>query len=107
LPRSAHFTAGLLSTLDLILGVELDEIEERLRVDRELASAAFRGTTPVGELVGQVAAHQRAVGRGLPPAPELDHLGLVAAMAFCWATGYVTAMDQREAAAGPRPVGAR
>lgn len=95
------FTAGLLSTLDQLLGMELSDIEERLQVDEELAAAAFHGRTAVGQLVTEVAAYQALVDGGLPPGRELAHLGLVGAMAFCWATVYVNAMDA-EGSAGTR-----
>lgn len=86
------FTAGLLSTLDLVLGVELDEIEKLLGLDDDLAAAAFRRETRVGELVADVADYQLAVDAGLPLEGDLDGLSPAGASAFRWATALVNAM---------------
>ncbi len=86
------FTAGLLSTLDLVLGVDLDRIEAQLEIDDDLRAAAFRRETPVGSLVSEVADYQRVVDAGGGPGPGLDGLSPYAAVAFRWATALVNAM---------------
>ncbi len=94
LDRGTAFTVGLLSTLDLLLGVELAEIERRLDIDPSLAAAAFHGKTGLGVLVRRIVDYQRAVetkATGTPAA--FGELELLGAMAFCWATAMVTAMD--------------
>lgn len=83
------FTAGLLSTLDMLLGVPLDQIAETLDVPDAVAAAAFRHETPVGGLVAEVAGHQFGLVAGPgTPAPGAD-VDLAAAQAFAWAMPYV------------------
>lgn len=93
LDRAQAFTAGLLSSLDLVLGVDLEELEAKLDLDPELAAAAFHRRTPLGELVAEVADHQQAVDEGRPSPSASGQADLVAAMAFCWATSYAKALD--------------
>lgn len=97
------FTAGLLSAVDRVLGVPVEEVRRQLEIDPELAAAAFDRETPLGVLVGHVADYRDAVEEGLRPSAELGDVDLVAAMAFCWAMSYVTAVD--EAARTSRPAG--
>lgn len=87
--RAHAFTAGLLSALDVVLGVDLAALEGQLDLDEDLAAAAFRRETALGELVGQVADHQRAVDEGRTPSGDLPGADMVSAMAFCWAMSYV------------------
>ncbi|MBJ7357460.1 HDOD domain-containing protein [Nocardioides sp.] len=94
LDRGFAFTAGLLSTLDLLLGVELTEVEKRVDVGSAMAAAAFRRETPLGELVGLVRDYQDAVDEGEPAPAGLSDVELVAAMAFCWATAHISAMER-------------
>lgn len=86
------FTAGLLSTLDLLLGVELDEIEGRLTIDDDLGAAAFRREAPVGALVSEIADYQHVVDAGEQPSRDLDELIQAGSAAFRWATSLVNAM---------------
>ncbi|QIG43441.1 EAL domain-containing protein [Nocardioides anomalus] len=95
--RAEAFTAGLLSALDIVLGVDLAEVENQLELDGELAAAAFHGTTPLGVLVRQVSAYQEAVDEGRPPSGDLPNADMVSAMAFCWAMTYVGALNQDKA----------
>lgn len=91
------FTAGLLSTLDRLLGIPLDEIGRNVDVDVELGAAAFQRWGPVGALVGSVSDYQLALDAGKPiPAGEVDP---VAARAFAWALPLVTAIDRASALA--------
>ena len=90
------FTAGLLSTLDLLLGIPIDEVAGMLDVPDALVDAAFRRTTPAGELVDEVAAYQRAVP--VVPGDEVpEHVGRdiddAAARAFAWAMPYVNGIN--------------
>ena len=97
--RAFAFTAGLLSGLDRLLGVELSEVEERVDVDDKLAGAAFRREGALGELVGLVTDYQELVDNGEPTGPEFGNFELMAAMAFCWAMSHITAMERPPAAA--------
>jgi EAL and modified HD-GYP domain-containing signal transduction protein len=97
--RAFAFTAGLLSALDRLLGVDISEVEERVDVDDALAAAAFRREGGLGELVGLVADYQDAVDNGEPTGAELGNVELMAAMAFCWAMSHITAMERTPAAA--------
>ncbi len=98
------FTAGLLSSLDRLLGVEISEVESRVEVDDALAAAAFRRETPLGALVGLVADYQDAVDDGAPTDPALGDVELVAAMAFCWAMAHVNGVERSRPA---QPTGRR
>lgn len=97
--RGFAFTAGLLSTLDLLLGVPIEEVETRIDVDPELAEAAFRRDGRVGKLVRLVTEYQDSVTSGQRIRSELGNVELVAAMAFAWAMSHVSAMER-----APQPV---
>ncbi len=85
------FTAGLLSTLDLLLGVDLDQVEDQLEIGPDLVAAAFRRETAVGALVTEVEAWQDAVQRGAAATPgDVDPAG---AAAFAWATSLVQVLS--------------
>ncbi len=92
--RGFAFTAGLLSALDRLLGVPLDEIAEKIDVDQELAAAAFRKDGMVGKLVRLVTEYQDAVDAGRPTRSELGSVELIAAMAFAWAMSHVNAIER-------------
>jgi c-di-GMP-related signal transduction protein len=83
------FTAGLLSSLDLLLGVPLDEVAATLDLPAAVTGAAFRNEGAVGALVAEVAGYQHAVSRDQPTAagPDLD---TASAAAFGWAMPYVS-----------------
>ena len=86
------FTAGLLSALNILLGVPVAEIEQQVTVDEDLSAAAFRRQGAVGQLITRVTDHESwAVGSR----PQDDHaeVTMLGAMAFSWATTYVMAMD--------------
>lgn len=99
LDRGFAFTAGLLSSLDLLLGVEIAEVERRIAVDDALAAAAFRREGPVGELVSTVVDYQDAIAAGQPTGQGLGDVEFVAAMAFTWAMSHVNALDHGSAVA--------
>jgi c-di-GMP phosphodiesterase len=95
--RAEAFTAGLLSALDIVLGVDLTEVESQLELDGDLAAAAFHGSTPLGVLVRQVSDYQEAVDEGRAPSGDLPNADMVSAMAFCWAMTYVGALSEDRA----------
>src|SRR4051794_7203871 len=87
------FTAGLLSALDLLLGVDLEEIESSLDLDRELVAAAFHREGRYGDLVARVAAYQDAIDAGTDPGERLAALDASAPRAFRWAMPYVNSLE--------------
>jgi EAL and modified HD-GYP domain-containing signal transduction protein len=97
--RGFAFTAGLLSSLDLLLGVPMTEVETKVDVDDELAAAAFRKEGMLGKLVRLVAEYQEAVAAGIQTRSELGSVELVAAMAFAWAMSHINAIEQAPALA--------
>lgn len=84
------FTAGMLSSLDLLLGVPVDELAATLELDDTLKAAAFRHEGDAGVLVAEVAAYQAAL-RG-PAATETFAADLdgAAAAGFAWALPFVS-----------------
>jgi EAL and modified HD-GYP domain-containing signal transduction protein len=99
--RGFAFTAGLLSALDRLLGIDISEVADSVDVDEALATAAFRRESPVGTLVGLVADYQDAVDAGESSDPALGDVELVAAMAFCWAMAHVNAIERAPARRAP------
>lgn len=97
--RGFAFTAGLLSALDLLLGVPITEVAERIDVDPELAEAAFAREGRVGKLVRLVMEYQDAASAGVHIRSELGNVELVATMAFAWAMSHINAMEKAPAAA--------
>lgn len=85
------FTAGLLSALDLLLGVPIEDVAGMLDVPAAVADAAFRRASAAGELVAEVAAFQHGVLDASPAAAAAD-LDAAAARAFAWAMPYVNGM---------------
>jgi c-di-GMP-related signal transduction protein len=85
------FTAGLLSALDLLLGVPLDEVADTLDLPSAVSEAALRQAGPVGEMVAEVAAYQANVARAAAAGttPDLD---AAAALAFAWAMPFVSTL---------------
>ena len=80
------FTAGLISTLGDLLGVDGDTILSTLELNADLAGAAFRRQGRVGEGIDVVEDFQRT-DRG----PE--EVAAAVAAAFGWATGVLAAME--------------
>jgi EAL and modified HD-GYP domain-containing signal transduction protein len=91
------FTAGLLSALDLLLGVPLDEVATSLDLPDAVTAAAFRHEGAVGALVAEVASYQGAVSRRTPTPVETD-LDAAAAAAFGWAMPFVSTFAASPAA---------
>jgi EAL and modified HD-GYP domain-containing signal transduction protein len=98
------FTAGLLSCLDLVLGIGVAEILDTFDLDERLVTAAFRRETALGEGITRVAEHQRAVQEGLP-SPGSDVLAAAAASAFGWASSLLAALDGQGARDGRATAG--
>jgi EAL and modified HD-GYP domain-containing signal transduction protein len=91
------FTAGLLSSLDLLLGVPLDEVAATVDLPAAVTDAAFRREGAVGALVAEVTTYQDAVARAEPTAPGTD-LDLASAAAFGWAMPFVSTLASSPAA---------
>ncbi len=87
------FTAGLLSSLDLMLGIDARHLDATLDLDDGLKAAALRREGPLGELITQVARYQHDVAHGTVPADLPADLDAAAAAAFTWAMPYVNALD--------------
>jgi EAL and modified HD-GYP domain-containing signal transduction protein len=88
------FTAGLLSSLDVLLGMPPEKLDATLTLDDELKAAAFRHEGEVGALVEEVAGYQRRVIDDPTPVRDLDP---AAAAAFAWAMPYVNTLTARHA----------
>jgi EAL and modified HD-GYP domain-containing signal transduction protein len=88
------YTAGLLSTLDIVLGVPVEKIVETLPLDAELRDAVLSGEGSLGHLISDVADYQ--LGR-----PELstrtalpeDALRAAAVEALTWTVGMTAVLD--------------
>lgn len=83
------FTVGLLSALDLLLGVSLDEVAASFDLPVAVSDAAFHKAGPVGAMVAEVAAYQADVARGWTTWPASD-LDSASAAAFGWAMPFVS-----------------
>lgn len=86
------FTAGLLSALDILLGVPTSEVEQQITVGEDLTEAAFGRRGAAGELVTRVEDHERWVDIGQQLPVDHDEVTLVGATAFQWAARYAAAM---------------
>lgn len=92
----AAFTAGLVSALDVLLGVHAEELAEVLDLDPDLKGVAFDRTGEAGALVTRVAQFQDDVARrrltsggsAIDPA-----LADAVAAAFAWAAPQAAALD--------------
>lgn len=60
-PEAASaFTAGLLSVVDAVFGTPMEELLDELPVTDEVRDALLHGTGPIGEVLQQIQAHERA-----------------------------------------------
>ncbi|CAA9331502.1 MAG: hypothetical protein AVDCRST_MAG36-952 [uncultured Nocardioidaceae bacterium] len=91
-PPDAAFTAGLVSALDVVLGVDAAELAADLDLDPALKQAAFARAGEAGTLVAQVAAFQDALLLG---DLRLDDpvLSEVVSAAVAWAAPQLSALD--------------
>jgi EAL and modified HD-GYP domain-containing signal transduction protein len=87
------FTAGMLSALDLLLGLPVDQLAETLDLADDLKAAAFRREGGVGALVAEVAAYQDALRDPRTMEPSSTDLDGAAAAAFAWALPYVSLLS--------------
>lgn len=98
LDHETAFTAGLLSSLDLLLGVPVDELVTGLDLDPTLKQIAFERSGETGALVAHVADFQDALAHGFlhPQDSTLGHPVLADAIAdaIAWAAPQVTALTQ-------------
>lgn len=91
------FTAGLLSALDQLVSMEMDQIASSMDIDEDLKLAAFRRKGDVGALVDAVATYQHEVAITRGVATGQPHLDSVAAAAFSWAMPYVNTLSATQA----------
>jgi len=87
----AAFTAGLVSALDVLLGVDAEQLAEVLHLDPDLKGAAFDRAGATGALVSRVAQFQDDVARRRVP---LDGAGADPALAEAVAAAFVWAAPQ-------------
>jgi EAL and modified HD-GYP domain-containing signal transduction protein len=86
------FTAGLLSSLDLLLGLPLDELAATMEIAEDLKRAAFERSGQVGELLAEIVGFEASL-HGLDGADgSSDDLDAAAADAFAWAMPYVSGL---------------
>lgn len=83
------FTAGLLSALDLLLGVPLDEVASTLDLPSAVSAAAFHQAGPIGAVVAEVTAYQADVAHTVTARPASD-LDAASAAAFGWAMPFAS-----------------
>lgn len=91
--RDVAFTAGLLSALGLVLGVDEQALLARLDLDDDLVAFAFRRQGPLGEGITRVEAYQRAVEGGSEPTGDEADVVAAAAAAFGWASSLLGVLD--------------
>jgi c-di-GMP-related signal transduction protein len=92
----AAFTAGLVSALDVLLGVDAHELIAALDLDPDLKRVAFERVGEAGALVARVANFQEDVARGRsePHGAATDPvLAEAVAAAFVWAAPQANALD--------------
>ena len=87
----AAFTAGLVSALDVLLGVDAEHLAAVLDLDPDLKGVAFDRTGATGALVSRVAQFQDDVARRRVP---LDGVGADPALAEAVAAAFVWAAPQ-------------
>lgn len=87
------FTAGILSALNILLGVPVAAVEEQINVSEELTNAAFRRQGPVGQLITRVEDHEQWIDIGSRLSDDHHEVTMVGAQAFSWATRYAEAME--------------
>ena len=100
---SLAYTAGMVSALDLLMGVDASEVAVALNLDDELHEASFGSTSPVARVVRDVVAYQdepltEPTLSGLP----LTRLDAVALQSLTWAVQMTNASNsnQNEPTAG-------
>lgn len=90
----AGYTAGLLSALDVVLGMPIDRIVETLPLDTELRDAVLRGEGPLGRLVADVADYQLGRPESAVRSSIAEHtLRSVAVEALMWTVGMTAVLE--------------
>lgn len=95
----AGYTAGLLATLDIVLGMPVEKIVEALPLDVELRDAILSGEGPLGHLISDVADYQ--LGRpesATRSALAEDVLRAASVEALTWTVGMTAVLDPGEGA---------
>jgi EAL and modified HD-GYP domain-containing signal transduction protein len=88
---AARFLVGLLSRMDVLLGMPMPAVLERLPVSGDVRDALISGTGPLAPVLRLAVAYERGewgnvdATEGMPPALEADLSGLYADAAV-WAT---------------------
>ena len=88
------FTAGMLSSLDLLLGVAPGELGATLEVDDALKASAFRHEGPTGALVREVTSYQASLRDPASTECFAAELDSAAAAGFAWALPYVALLSK-------------
>lgn len=93
-PPDAGYTAGMLSTLDVVLGMPIDKILDALPLDDEIRDAILTGEGPLGNLVADVTDYQlgRPERASRCAIPE-DALCTAAVDALMWTVGMTSALE--------------
>jgi EAL and modified HD-GYP domain-containing signal transduction protein len=92
---SLAYTAGMVSALDIMMGVDSSEVSVTLNLDEELHEASFGCTSPVARVVHDVrmyqdAPHAKPALSGL----QLSQLDRVALQSLSWAVQMTNAMSE-------------
>ena len=95
LTPDAAFTAGLVSALDVLLGIPADELADALTLDADLKRAAFDRAGTTGALVSAVADFQDELARGQGDSPAEPTLAEAVADAVAWAATQISALSPR------------
>lgn len=92
-PADQAFVAALISCIDILTGISLQDARE-LDLDEDLCAAAFDPGTASGRLIAEVADYQQRCGtRSLGTSEEPTDLDLIAAQALSWALPYVNSLE--------------
>lgn len=88
------FTAGLLSALDVVLGVTAADVERALALSDDLRDALRGAATPLGRLLATVRAYEHATGTSPEGSSDTD-LGhaYLSALAWAWAAARAVSVD--------------
>ena len=68
--RETHFTIGLFSVSDGLMGVPMEEVLESLPFSDEIRAALLRHEGPKGDLLAAVIAYERGQFPSQPPASD-------------------------------------
>lgn len=91
------FTAGMLSSLDVLLGLPIEEILDSLPLDPDLRAAAMRGDSDIGRIIADVCDYQ--LGRpeaSVRSGVAEDVLQVASLRALTWSVEMTTVMLEPE-----------